>query len=372
MHIFLDESGYTGQDLLNGDQRVFVLATLGLSEQECNELKSRHFGRVGSREIKYSSLARRPRQQRMVLRFLREVLDRHAVVKVSFADKRFVLLTKMVDLLTENAMHEDGVDLYENGANVALCNMLHFGLPQVCGDDYCDRLLHAFQNAMRFGTWEAFTNFRRILFDPDLNAEQRDWLAWFQEPVRRWGYGFFAEEARRDALDITLSDAAYLMGLWRFEHRDEPLHLIHDETSNMVSQSHVWEFFMSNERTPFERQYPNGMKTFFPIAAERTEFASSLEWAGLQLADVIAGAFADGGRWALRGAGSDKYRDELWHGVLQEQTVAHRIWPEPRFTAEELGTVGWNPSRELEYIASEMRKVGIADPAEWGKRRRRR
>lgn len=46
--------------------------------------------------------------------------SRGELVKVSLCHKKFVVLTKMVDLLTENAAHEDGVNLYQDGANIGL------------------------------------------------------------------------------------------------------------------------------------------------------------------------------------------------------------------------------------------------------------
>ena len=56
--IFLDESGYTGEHLLDTDQPIFALASHHISERSCEELKRRFFGRVQARELKYSQLRR--------------------------------------------------------------------------------------------------------------------------------------------------------------------------------------------------------------------------------------------------------------------------------------------------------------------------
>lgn len=40
IQIFLDESVYTVQDLLNQEQPAFSIATLRLSEEECKDLKA--------------------------------------------------------------------------------------------------------------------------------------------------------------------------------------------------------------------------------------------------------------------------------------------------------------------------------------------
>lgn len=38
--IYIDESGNTGQDLLNQDQRVFILSSNNFNDSELNELKA--------------------------------------------------------------------------------------------------------------------------------------------------------------------------------------------------------------------------------------------------------------------------------------------------------------------------------------------
>jgi hypothetical protein len=49
--IFVDECGYTGQNLLDAVQPIFALASLNLSELDCIDLKNNFFGRVKSVEL---------------------------------------------------------------------------------------------------------------------------------------------------------------------------------------------------------------------------------------------------------------------------------------------------------------------------------
>lgn len=75
--VFLDECGFTGEDLTNEHQPVFVLAGHDLPEEVCLELKQHHFGSVRSAELKHMSLQKRPRQREMVLALMRELADRY-------------------------------------------------------------------------------------------------------------------------------------------------------------------------------------------------------------------------------------------------------------------------------------------------------
>lgn len=147
--------------------------------------------------------------------------------------------------------------------------------------------------------------------------------------------------------------------------------LIHDQSSNMARLDHIWSFYMAKDRLPYERDWGN-RTVIYPIGVEETTFAGSSEWAGLQLADLVAGAFADGARWAISGGDEhDKFRDELWHRVLLDTQTELPIWPRPEVDPKKLGTSGSDGSEVLDYIGAEMERVGF-DPRHWRNPRRRR
>src|SRR5438046_1866494 len=100
--LFLDESGYTGEDLLNADQPVFVIATLRLPEARCAELKAEFFGDVQAPEVKHSLLRKYVRGQRSVIEFVRALAAREpGAVKFHVAHKRYDLTGQMVEWLVE-------------------------------------------------------------------------------------------------------------------------------------------------------------------------------------------------------------------------------------------------------------------------------
>ena len=359
MQIFLDESGYTGQDLLNPDQPAFCVATIGFREDECAALKARFFGGVRAAELKYSRLCKRPSQQRMVLNFLRDVVPREPLVKVSIAHKEFVVAAKLVDLITEKAMRLDGINLYEGGANIGLAQLTYFGVPAACGRDYFARLLATFQAAALDPSWEAFTAFREVLFDPSLNEDQRKWLAWFQAPIVTHGYEFFRDAVEDEPFELAFPSSSYLMQRWRYDHRDADLELVHDHSSNMVGLEHLWGFLMSDERPPFDRDHGDGRTTVFPVGLLSTTFADSKRWAGLQLADVVAGAYSDAARFAIRKCpGGDPYRDELWHEIVQPNPGELALWPNPD-PGQLRSLAGSDVDPDLEYVTKQLEESGL-------------
>src|SRR5689334_18353253 len=68
--VYLDEAGYTGADLANRDQRVYVLASINLSDEVAKDVVARCFVGVAARELSHSTLSRRPRGRQQILAFI--------------------------------------------------------------------------------------------------------------------------------------------------------------------------------------------------------------------------------------------------------------------------------------------------------------
>jgi hypothetical protein len=74
-----------------------------------------------------------------MLDFLQFASKQKGRVRIMVADKRFALTAKLVDFVIEPSMHRHGLNLYEQGGNAAISNVL-FGVLQVEGSmvlDHC-------------------------------------------------------------------------------------------------------------------------------------------------------------------------------------------------------------------------------------------
>jgi hypothetical protein len=95
----IDESGYTGFDLLNADQRFQGAAAIAISEQDAARLISEHFPRLQAQELKYRALSRRPANHPRLLSLQRDLLSNYKCVTY-VCDKRYLLVLMFVDLST--------------------------------------------------------------------------------------------------------------------------------------------------------------------------------------------------------------------------------------------------------------------------------
>jgi hypothetical protein len=150
----IDESGYTGFDLLNPDQRFQGAAAIAISDQDAARLISEHFQKLQAPELKYRALSRRPANHQGLLSLQRDLLI-HYKCATYVCDKRFLLTLMFADYGIEPFYYERGVNFYENGQNYALASLLSIAGPTLFGKVAFDRLLATFQRAVKEKTPDA-------------------------------------------------------------------------------------------------------------------------------------------------------------------------------------------------------------------------
>src|SRR5947209_5137779 len=91
--IVLDECGYTGEDLTNREQPVFVIATHLLSEEQCQKMKAEFFPNFTGTELKHSRLQGKRRNEEAILALLKVVLS-PASVRLIAVHKRYAVILK--------------------------------------------------------------------------------------------------------------------------------------------------------------------------------------------------------------------------------------------------------------------------------------
>jgi hypothetical protein len=348
--IYLDECGFTGEDLFNSDQPVFVLASTILTEEVCKEILSVHFSKVQAKELKHSSLAKRPRQQDMVLSFLKDVdANFQGTVKFSVAHKRYVLVTKIVDFLIETLAYEDGINLYKDGANIAYSNMLFYIVRSLVSESYFNEMIFSFQEMMRNRTIESYERFFKPLFEKEFPQVVDELLVLLKAFHMRLGYGFI-KSIPENSLDIAFTDALILMNEWKDAiASDDNIILIHDSSSNMAKEKRFWDVLVHPQMAPkvvgFDRR-----KMSYPLRVEQTRFESSKNHAGLQFVDILAGAIARSFKWVVEGKiDTDTYGKNLSLN-MPKSFGGHLIWPSPEVTPDELGTTGEDADDPIDHI----------------------
>src|SRR6266705_93940 len=159
--VFFDESGNTGQNLLDATDPVFVLSSCRFEPEQEAALLNHFAGRQGP-ELKFSRLRRNEAGQRAVVAFLQAAEVNHVSVASYIINKRFMIVTKYCDIVVEPTFREAGVDFYEKGLNIATANLLAMVMPTYLNPMTWDRFLAAFVRMIRERSLPAFQDFRRL------------------------------------------------------------------------------------------------------------------------------------------------------------------------------------------------------------------
>ena len=349
----MDESGFTGEDLLRPEQPVFVHVSTCLSDEECAALSRDYFSGVQGNELKHKNLSRRQSGQSRIVDFVKAVrgTDKFTIL---FCHKEFLLLTYLVDLWVEPSMYNYGIDLYKDGGSLALSNMTYYCLKTFQSDRFLRSHLERFQTMMRYRTIRHFETFFGLIHRDYLITDERTQfiLTFYLGAGMDLGFDWLRRTPPR-ALDPALTTTVSTCEHWR-KRTDAPLRLIHDRSSNLSKDKWLWDRIASPEIEKVVLGIP-GHEIVYPLNVTETEFADSRSHLQLQFCDLIAGASAEWARYYM-----DLPHDEIYVSKLEETGIKElnlsTIWPAPEVDPEALGTKGWS-GEYTEFLTAQLAEM---------------
>ncbi|MGY3206344.1 hypothetical protein ACVW19_006941 [Streptomyces sp. TE5632] len=319
--VYTDESSNSGQNLLDPHQPVFTLAGVHLSDELAasivDEVRSQLPSTQG--EPKYGSLARSSGGRKALKRAFGSLPE--GSVRSFFIDKRFMVVTKLVDVLVEPLADADGLDLYEDQRGLALSDLLRMAGP-VLGDEAAfQQMLHAFVDwvRQRVATEDFFTAI--AAYRASIPKEHADFAGWIElleccRGVADATAADLAADKQRDILDPAVP-ALYCL-CTSFGEALERFRLVHD-TSKVIDRNATLLRMVHLLPDLARPGYFND-----PLPAVQIDFADSTSHPQLQIADWAAGAVR---QWAahLAVGGGDRFSEEL-ADVVQPWVVG-AVWP---------------------------------------------
>jgi hypothetical protein len=357
----MDESGFTGEYLMAADQPIFVHASTTLDNERCKELQIQFFRDSQAPELKHGVMARRPAGRDRILKFIEAIHqhDRNAFT-TWIVHKEFMMLTKLVDLWTEYAAHRDGVDLYTDGAHLALSNMAYFCLRAFQSPEFLRGHLVRFQTMMMRRTPATYRDFWRHLYaDFDrVDKKTRDILVFFLT-AERLGFDHLAKLPER-SVDPAMPGAVFTCGHWRRTTK-LPLALVHDRSSNMAKDLEFWKLVTSPAIDEMTLGIPD-RELIYPLNVQTTVFEDSRSLLQLQFCDLLAGASAAWARW-FTGLNHDQdYHDRLTAAGIEDFKIG-TIWPQLEVRPDKLRTKGMT-GEIIDILTEQLRKADLAKKAE--------
>lgn len=288
--VYFDESGHSGQDLLNAHDPVFVLASCALAEGQVAECLE-PFRAVKATELKFSKLRRRPSGQRLILRFLESPIISAQNAKVFPVNKGFMIVTKYCDLVLEPSAREAGIDFSERGMNLATANLLATIMPTLLGERFWHDFLRSFVETLRTRSTSAWTEFvrRTELIHGHLEQANPDSTVFFAPVLLAARNGSsILEKLTSNDLDPLVPTFYTLIDYWG-RTLGERFAVIVD--SSKVIAGEAQRLLAASDSSIPSRLYGHDRRTMeLPFKVASLECADSRVEAALQLADLLAGA----------------------------------------------------------------------------------
>lgn len=336
-NIYFDESGNTGSNLLDNDQPVFTLASCDFSQKDGERLLQL----VGSRaesELHFKRLKRNKAGQDGIVRMLSDPAVNPTNVKMNLFLKRFMVTSKIVDLLIEHMLHLRGVDLYLNGQNIALSNMLFICLQSFCTEELVDEMYKLFINMIKEQTPASIEAFYSSVESVKASSSSDSFKYDIGQIIEtKQVIDTALADLDKSALDPSIPALFAQCIQWGKEY-PRGFHLVHDDSHSIEKQREMFAKLMDFTQESIELGYDR-RKFDLPLKGRSLKFADSKKNKQLQVADIIASSFAYWAAGVSRGETEDYFFLELNKLNLDRFIGHNKIWPTADVDPKDLGTV---------------------------------
>ncbi|MET4579444.1 DUF3800 domain-containing protein [Ottowia thiooxydans] len=349
--IYCDEAGNSGANLLDPEQPCFVLASNDFSREEAESLLE-HVRSAQGAEPKFTGLRKSGNGVARLIRFLADPRLSNERVVVDVFHKKFMVTTKLVDIVAETVAHEFGPDLYECGANLAMSNMLHYCMPVFCGQENTDRFLAAFVELIRRKGPTEVDNFYAA-GDAMIKACTSDDFKGDLFPFveRRLFDIWFGGYLDSLALDPAIPALFQHIAAWG-SRKEDRFHVVHDASKPILASQATFQDMLALTGEGSNLIGYDRRKMRFPLRALTLTQADSTLHPQLQVADLCAGITNHLHRCWI----ADNF-DELATATRDLGRVDwtfNGVVPSPDVTPEALGTAEGEGTNAVDAIAEHL------------------
>ncbi len=287
MTIFVDESGFTGNDLLNADQPYFVLSSVSISDFEAKHIVDavkKNFG-IKAQELKAGKLLKTSRGRDAVNYIFHNLKGRYAL---SYNHKIYALCCKFFEYVFEPVLKDNNYFFYEKKFHLFISNTLYAFF--VAGDKAASEILISFAKMMRekdFDTLRSLLEKSPSTNPDDVFCHIVDFMEGYAQEINEELDGFGApDDIGKWILDLSNSALWSLLRHWSESHLE--LVVVCDSSKPLNDSSHRLDVMIGRTDRP---------KIFHPVKGfispvfnlkKEIDFKDSKESEGVQLADIMA------------------------------------------------------------------------------------
>lgn len=289
--IYFDEAGYTGYNLLDPVQPIFVIASVAIDEARASEILKKCFPKYQGDEFKFSNIWRSG--NRANLREFCSHLGEYGDKSFCYAiNKRFSVLTKIVDFLIEPHITDAGYDFYDEGFCWKYTNYIHYGLSEFEPPEFLSALLGFYLDFSRNPTEEKLAKLQSRL---DLMAGSLDGPAKVFLEQMALGAKLFQQYMDLDTFkssnNLHTTTMLTLIAHWRQKH-PEDFAVIHDSSSTFLRDREMWDAVTKSDVPKTLIPMGDGSFAEYPLRVVSTTARDSRDSSSVQFCDILAGLTA--------------------------------------------------------------------------------
>ncbi|RIK78446.1 hypothetical protein DCC62_07590 [candidate division KSB1 bacterium] len=284
--IYIDESGYTGGDLLDANQLFQGASSIRIDESTAKKLVDEYFPTRQSPELKHNKFSRRRNYWQRLLEIQKVLLDEFMGFTY-LCHKKYLLILMFLDSCVEPFFYRKGMDFYKDGQNYALGSLLYFTAPTFWGKDNFDDILFFYQRASKTKSdlnIQALIEKAKSLQGKELSENLIPLIVEDEDCIR----SIKNEENNTDAaLVVLLSLLSHIEKYLNAEYT-----VIHDNSKNLLTyNSFIRQFIDIREERVF--QATANTQARFPVKLVGVKQVDSKLSYGVQLADLLVGGMIE-------------------------------------------------------------------------------
>jgi hypothetical protein len=335
--VFFDESGNTGQNLIDEADPIFVLGSCSFQVDEEEEVLS-HFQQFKGPELKFSRLRKTAAGQKAVLAFLASAQITSTTVAAFVIHKPFMVVTKYCDLVLEPSFRNAGVDFYKRGMNLATANILTT-MPVLLNPTTWSNFLSLFVRVLRERTPSLFNEWQRLakLIFAHLEHTEPESADFFAPVFLMSDSSELFEGLGDNELDPLVPAYYVIVDHWG-KSVGEVYDVVADE-SNVLAKARGRLLTLSDPNLKAVSVGYDRRKMDFPLKVSEIVTVDSTAYRQIQFADVLCGAIASAAKAQTKGAlRSGTFAHDVLELCYSKGLIIGGLWPNHEVDPKDLET----------------------------------
>jgi Protein of unknown function (DUF3800) len=321
--IYCDESGFTGNNLLDEATPFFAYATVAVSHEEAKEFVEGVIKdyRVQSGELKFQRLIRYSRGREAITHVLSKFSHRS---KVTINHKKFNLACKFYEYIFEPTIASKNSIFYNLNFHRFISNLLYLHFEQK--HEYAEKIFEDFYNLMKIkdsdGLLYLFNSTTLPSISPALDIV-RTFCIHQQDVVNEELESLKGTDVGKWILDLTQSSLVSLLSEWGEEY--DQLRVFCDASKPLQEQTEIYQAMVNKEeKISMELAGEEHAITF--NLADVPQLVNSQSHPGIQIADILAGTFT----FIFRENSKGNYSNypEVWKSCLVDCVSRYSVVPD--------------------------------------------